>query len=354
MTDHSNIFDKVLYLGPDIKARGGIANVLGTYRRCMTPFHYHATNSRRGTLAGLFSALGAMAAIPLGRLRGRRILHIHYASGRSLLRKSVMMRIGRLFGYRTVMHCHCDVISATAKGRDIGLWKKVIGNADCNIFLCEEYARYAHGRLGAGSVKVVQNIMTAHPEFRKGRPTDGDTVTFIYLSVINAQKGFAELIEAVRRLKASGRRLRLIVGGTADDGTDVAAMLRDSGVEDIVTCLGWVTGDAVARAMSSADVLVLPSHHEGMPMCVLESIASAKPVISTTIASIPELVDDGRTGFLITPGDTDALTDRMARYIDSPQLVTAHGDAAAGRLGEYSPERVLDILAGIYAEVLKP
>lgn len=352
MPDPRNIFDKVLYLGPDIRARGGIATVLGIYSRCITPFHYRATNSRRGTLPGLLSALAAMAAIPLGRLRGRRILHLHYASGRSLLRKAVMMRIGRLCGYRTVMHCHSNVIAAAGTGSGPARLKGILDKADYNIFLCEEYAAYARNSLGIKPVKVVRNIMFPHPEYRRERPADGDTVTFIFLSVINAMKGFADLIEAVRRLRASGRRLRLIVAGAPDDGTDVAALLKEKGVEDTVTYLGWISGDDVAMAMSQADVLVLPSRQEAMPMCILEAIASAKPVISTAIASIPELVDDGLSGYLVTPRDTDALTDRMARYIDDPRLVAVHGDAAAAHLKEFSPESVLDVLAGIYTEIL--
>jgi len=96
---------------------------------------------------------------------------------------------------------------------------------------------------------------------------------------------------------------------------------------DAVHFAGYLSQDAVAAALSQADAFVLPSFAEGLPVVLMEALATERPVIATQVAGVSELVEDGVTGFIVPPGDTEALADRIGRLADDPDLRTRMGRA---------------------------
>src|SRR5690606_12083170 len=101
------------------------------------------------------------------------------------------------------------------------------------------------------------------------------------------------------------------------------------GLEDRVRFTGWVDQDAVRDALAAADVMVLPSYAEGLPLSVLEGLAHGLAVISTPVGAIAEVVEDGVTGLLVQPGDVAGLALALERVIGDPALRARLG--AAGR-----------------------
>lgn len=344
---HREIFDKVLFVGPDYRANGGMASVLASYRAAVEPFHYLPTNSRRGTLAGFVACGVTLLSLPFQRLLGRRILHIHYASGKSLMRKRVVQSWGRLWGFRTIMHCHCNLTGAIDR-HGVGTMRRVLGHADCNIALAQTYADDMHERLGL-TAEVVNNPIEPMPAARKAAP--GTPTTFIFLGLLSEAKGFFNLLEALGALKARGLRFRLIVGGAGDVAAMNAAIER-LGLADSVDFRGWMTGSAKEAALAEADVVVLPSLSEGMPVCILEAIASQKAAVATAVGAVPQLVDDGRTGFVVAPGNVAELTDALAAYASDPALAATHGKAAGEKINDFLPAAVIDRLGDIYKRLL--
>ena len=104
--------------------------------------------------------------------------------------------------------------------------------------------------------------------------------------------------------------------------------MRALGLAAQVEFLGWVAGEAKQAQLAQADVFVLPSYNEGLPVSLLEAMAYGVPVISTRVGGIPELVRDGIDGFLIEPGDRAALEDRLRRLAEDARLRQTMGDAA--------------------------
>ncbi len=130
---------RVLTIGPSRKTLGGMASVLKVYKKSVPGFKHLASNSQRGTLAGLCVLAATLVRMPFERLCGRNVLHVHTASGKSFVRKTFIMRYGRLLGYKIIYHCH----GAESKEyfRRIGLpkAKKVLKLASAVVVLSESW-----------------------------------------------------------------------------------------------------------------------------------------------------------------------------------------------------------------------
>ncbi len=95
---------------------------------------------------------------------------------------------------------------------------------------------------------------------------------------------------------------------------------RELGVERQVICTGWISGKEKGACLKDATIHVLPSYREALPMSILETMSLGIPNISTRVASIPEVIEEGENGFLIQPGDIEALGNRMLRLLEDGEL----------------------------------
>ena len=157
-------------------------------------------------------------------------------------------------------------------------------------------------------------------------------------------KGFEHLLRACALLKQQGREFRCEIIGTAPaDAPNYRIRLlklrRNLDLEADVAFVGALPADQVRARYGAASLFVLPAviaadgTGDVTPNVLLEAMATARPVISTRSRAIPELVEDGESGLLVTPGDADALAEAMACVLDAPDL--------AARLGANGRARVL-------------
>lgn len=128
---------------------------------------------------------------------------------------------------------------------------------------------------------------------------------------LDEHKAQIVLVAAARRLYESGMSFEIILVGDGIMRNYVENAIRESGLEERVTITGWVTGERVKSEILAARALVLPSFSENMPVVIMEALALGRPVISTYVAGIPELVQPGRTGWLVPASDELALAEAM-------------------------------------------
>ncbi len=148
------------------------------------------------------------------------------------------------------------------------------------------------------------------------------------------QKGQLLLIQAVHRLSRQGVTCELVLAGDGEMRVEIEALIRGCGLINSVRITGWIGGEQVSHELQSARALVLPSFAEGLPVVIMEAMALGRPVISTFVAGIPELVRSGENGWLVPAGDVEALAEAMRACLEAaPDRLDAMG--AAGR------ERVL-------------
>jgi glycosyltransferase involved in cell wall biosynthesis len=155
-----------------------------------------------------------------------------------------------------------------------------------------------------------------------------DTPQLVCVGRICEQKGQLLLIEAVRILAERGVVFRLVLAGDGDMRAEADSRIAAAGLKGRISITGWISGDRVRQEILAARALVLPSFAEGLPVVIMEALALGRPVISTYVAGIPELVEDGDTGWLVPAGDVEALASAIEQCLGArPEALDTLGSA---------------------------
>lgn len=147
------------------------------------------------------------------------------------------------------------------------------------------------------------------------------------------QKGQLLLVEALSILNNEGVSFRAVLAGDGTMRSEIERIITKYALQDKISITGWLTGEEVKNELLSSRVMVLPSFAEGLPVVIMESLALGRPVLSTYIAGIPELIEDRKNGWLVPAGDVDALAE-MLREV----LLTS--DEELAKMGAYGRQKV--------------
>ncbi|MFV3340528.1 glycosyltransferase [Pseudomonas sp. NY15349] len=148
------------------------------------------------------------------------------------------------------------------------------------------------------------------------------------------QKGQLLLLEAMRILAARSIDCELVLAGDGEMRGQIEALIARHGLQQQVRITGWISSAQVREEILAARALVLPSFAEGLPVVIMEAMALRRPVLTTYVAGIPELVRPGENGWLFPAGAVDELAVAMAECLAQPAEVLQ-------RMGEAARQRVL-------------
>lgn len=149
-------------------------------------------------------------------------------------------------------------------------------------------------------------------------PIDPGSRTLVCVGRLTAQKGQLLLIDAAARLVEQGVKFKLVLAGDGEMRPRIEQRIAQLQLRGHVTITGWISGEQVREHLRQARAMVLPSFAEGLPVVIMEAFAMSRPVISTYVAGIPELVEHGVNGWLVPAGDVDRLTDAMRAVLLAP------------------------------------
>lgn len=156
----------------------------------------------------------------------------------------------------------------------------------------------------------------------------------LFVGRLAAVKGVSILLEALARVRIQHPDVRLTLVGDGEERKKLEELTHELGVSDIVEFVGFKSQTEVAEFFSTADVFVLPSFAEGLPVVLMEALASRVPVITTQIAGVSELVEHGINGFIVRPGDIDSLAEQIFEILEDPSLLSEMGEAGRARVVE--------------------
>jgi len=183
-------------------------------------------------------------------------------------------------------------------------------------------------------------------EMRKALAGDDDVQLVCTLCRLEERKGIADLIAAVRELRVELPRLRVVVAGVGPDESRLRQAIQDAGVEGIVRLLGY--REDVGAILAASEVFCLPSHHEGLPVSVLEAMLAGVPCVATDAGGTGHVVRDGETGLLVPPKSPGALAQALRRILTNEALARRVRDAAGRLVAECCTK---EVVAGQYGDL---
>ena len=174
------------------------------------------------------------------------------------------------------------------------------------------------------------------PAFHEGPPVAlPDQPRLVCVGRLCEQKGQLLLVQAAHRLATQGHAFELVLAGDGEMRREVEALIARHGLQSRVRITGWISGAQVRAELLAARAMVLPSFAEGLPVAIMEAMALRRPVLTTSIAGIPELVRPSREGWLFAAGSVDALCLAMEEFLATPaQQLQQMGEAARDRVLE--------------------
>jgi len=287
------------------------------------------------------------------------IVHIASAQGASYFKHSLLLLISKAMGKKVILAPHCSLTAFLPK--ESTLIRRFIINSlnRCNglLVLSSEWLVLSR-ELSHTAVRLLPNAINLSPLLKIDRPRiDGKrSVRFLYLGHMGRMKGTFDLIEAAWMLSKRGCDFVFDLYGEElreGDIQNLVDLVNAYGIDRMVHIHPPVFDQQKIRVIRDADVYVLPSYTEGMPISIIEAMAAGLPVIATNVGGIPDLIHDRENGLLVSPGEPHMLANLMDMLISKPYLCRR-----MGRIGRKLAAEQHDVneyagkLVSFYEEVL--
>jgi glycosyltransferase involved in cell wall biosynthesis len=317
--------------------QGGIDRIMDEVRarlRCLPDDDLQISfiaSRGQGPIAAAPVETAAVMARLLGALRGLGpdVAHINLSSHGSTLRKLAIAMTARLVGVPYVIHLHGSGFREywdDAPGLLAKQIRIMFARSARVLVLGRVWRDYVVRKAPeAGSKVLILPNATCPPDAPPARTRQA--VNIIFLGEVGPRKGVPELVRALATLPKDGPWRATIAGNGAVEKT--RAEIESRGLAGHVTLPGWVGPREVRRLLSAADIVVLPSHEENLPMSVIEGMAYGRAVVATPVGAVEDIITHGKTGLLVPVGDSDALAKALRRLMEDPELRRSIGAAAA-------------------------
>ena len=320
---NKKVHAKILMVGPDLSLHGGIVSVVQGYLDGGLPeacdgFEYLGTgvgSTKLGKSIAFARALARYERV----MPSYDIVHLHISARGSYKRKSIMARMARKAGKYVILHDHDGEFEKAfeeggdAYRRDV---RKTFGIADRVVVLSEEWRDYfAENVCDSEKIVVVHNGVKVPAE--PCSPWSQQDILF--LGRLDARKSPDVLLRASREILSRFPDTKIVFGGDGDVEKN-KTLAAELGIADRCEFHGWVSGAEREGLFARAAVYCLPSKNEGLPMSVLEAMARGIPTVATPVGGVPQVIEDGVSGFLVDVDDVDALSDRLNILLDKPGL----------------------------------
>jgi glycosyltransferase involved in cell wall biosynthesis len=343
------------------KAPGGMRSVIEGYesdglfeRWNMLLINSHAQGPISLRLKTAFVAFTSL----IGLLLRRRVsfIHCHAAMKGSFWRKSIFALLAKVFDVPVALHLHGGIMKEFVARQPFLLRKLIqwiLSKQSVVIVLSKSWKEYVKSISPNANIHILSNYVVL-PELNGIEiRNDSRHIDVLFLGVINQAKGVFDLLPAFKDALSLQPTLRLVIGGKGEIER-AQAIAKELKIESNVIFTGWVSGEEKLKLLRQAQLYVLPSYNEGLPVSVLEAMSWQIPIISTRVGGIPELVRDGIDGLLITAGDQSALAKAISRIGQDAELRRQMGANARQHVEcNFSREVILPQLEALYQSLMQ-
>jgi colanic acid/amylovoran biosynthesis glycosyltransferase len=313
----------------------GLKAAIAMSRSSMRPLPYHLVYL-------------AHACYMLPMLEKRQVRHLHAHFGTNTAEVAMLARLLGGPEYSFTVHGPEEIDDARHMGfdRTVPAAKFIVAISSYTRSQLQRHVPYEHW----DKIKVV-HCGIDEQFFAGATPELADTRQLVCVGRLSAQKGQLDLLDAFSRVVQKHPDCRLVLAGDGEMRPVLEGRIRKLGIENSVRITGWISGAQVRNEILASRALVLPSLQEGLPVVIMEAMALRRPVISTYIAGIPELVIPGESGWLIPSGNMPELVRAIEACLETPvEALRQMGIAASRRaLDRHSIDRETAMLATLFA-----
>jgi glycosyltransferase involved in cell wall biosynthesis len=348
---HRNISKFVLTLGCYYKKpTGGISKVLNEYSKIFDEFHFIATTKRVNKFFIIcIAVLAYFKLFFVLLLRQYEIVHIHSASYNSFWRKSLYISLANFMKKKTICHIHGGGFRLFYHKNEARV-KKILAKCDVIVALSESWKMFFENEVGCKNVVIINNIIP-YPKIKIVKKTV-EICYLLFLGMIEEKKGIFDLLDTIKINKTNFEgRIKLFVCGEGETER-LKNFIRDNLLDNLVEYKGWVANEDKEYLLSMADIYILPSYIEGLPISILEAMSYSLPIISTPVGGIPEIVTDNVNGFLIEPGNKKQIKEAIEKLIYDGNLRREMGEKSHQCSIDFFPVAVEKQLQNIYKNLL--
>ena len=355
-----------------LEAGGGVGRQMGYFLRAnqasQQRLRYRIVDSRGPWFLGASPICVAGAVIYFGRaafmmlwtrLSSPCLAHVNITGRGSTIRKVILLTIARAIGLRYVLHLHDYDYAEYYRSRGTflkGLIATTFRRAAAVVVLgwrdLEVVSRSL--QLRRDRMIVLHNAVPDPLPGLDKTPCSGKPCHLLFLGYLSARKGVPDLLQALARpaMKLRQWRATLAGGGPIDEFRNLAENL---GILDRLCFPGWLDRAGVSALCADADVLVLPSHAEGLAMSVLEGLSHGLAIVTTPVGAHSEVIEPDVSGILVPPGDVAALADALVSVIEDASLRNRLARAGRDRFLEgFDVRRYAARLGQLHARLLTP
>lgn len=353
---NKEVSHKVLMIGEYFKhnAPGGMAAVLASYNEYFEDMRFIPTWRNGNFCIKLWYAVYSYIIFLMYMIfcKSIKIVHLQGAAFASFERNIFFVKVGKFFGKKIIMHMHCaDFESYYNPSKHKKRIIETINSCDLFLVLSESWKDYFIN-IGCKNeiIQVLNNTITP-PEFIDCRK-DKKYLNLLYLGVIGQRKGIYDILKALKDNKEKFEgKVKLRIGGNQEEEKLKNTILK-YGLNDMVVFDGFVSGAKKIECLNWADVYILPSFNEGLPIAILEAMSYGHPIISSPVGGIPTVVKDGINGFLVEPGNSQDIALSISNFLNDRSLIEEYGKNSIKIVQPFMPQYVFATLENLYKKLL--
>ena len=276
-------------------------------------------------LQGVLITLGHMIVFPWALIRsGVRIVHVCGVSYWSFWENVYYILVSELLGCSVTLHYlgALDLYYASRGKIERALVRMVLRWPQRVILLSDKVYTLAATFLPAERLSVIPSNVDATQFNQNGdkQSTKDDVVRVLFVGGLDPfRKGVFDLLDAAVIVVKTNPNVRFVMSG-GDSFQEVQKRWHQLELDSHIEFVGWIPEDQKTSVYQSADILVLPSHNEGLPYVIIEALASGLPIVASSVGGIPEVVIHGEHGYIIEPGDSQSLAEHILSLAGDPEL----------------------------------
>lgn len=350
-----DISSKVLFLGVSKNTKGGMTSVIISYLNNIENMQFIPTWKLGNKVLKYYYALQALIRIVIKLIFNKRIkiVHLHGAANASFWRCRIYINISKYFSKKIILHEHAadfkEFFNTCDKKHKI---IATLNKCDILIVLSQSWKQYFIS-IGINDDKIiVLNNVVNSPRSKNISKTQDNKLHLLYLGEISKRKGCFDLLDCINQSREIFKeKIFLRIGGNVVD-RDINAYIRKYSLQNIIKYEGWISGIQKDEMLRWADVYILPSYNEGLPIAILESMSYKHPIISTKVGGIPEVVKNLFNGILIEPGNIKDMALAINYYLDNPNEIFVQGNHGYQMVQQFLPEVVFEKLSKLYKSLI--